>query len=510
MSLTYTDIFCGAGGSSTGLSAAGFTLRLAANHSQRAIDTHAANFTDAEHLVADVSNYDMRKLPRTDVLWASPECTWHSPAGGRKRMRAQLDLLDDYVPDAVGERSRATMLDVVRASEAHRYRAVIVENVVDVADWPLFDWWLDGMCKVGYHPQIVSVSSAHIWGPGNPPAPQWRDRLYIVFTKEGITPPDVRPRPLAYCASCQTNVAAVQSWKRPDRRKIGKYGVQYHYVCPTSRCHTVVEPYVAPAAAAIDWTDPGQRIGDRNKPLAPNTVERIRAGLDMFAEPTVVTVNHGGSGGRHYPAAGAPLPARTVKIGEGLVVPCGGTWNDTAAPLGDPLRTRTARETDGVCLPPFVAELRNHCTAAGVDAPLSTIAASGKHHGLVSPFVIKNYGGNCDPAHTAKPATDPLSPITTRDHHALVIPYRRGSRSRTTEEPLHTLHTKDSAAVVHPAVNVDDCHFRMLQPREHLAAQRFPGDYIVTGNRSEQTAQAGNAVSSNVAQWLGERLLEVL
>lgn len=552
MSLTYTDIFCGAGGSSIGLSAAGMTLKLAANHSQRAIDTHAANFREAEHLVADVSNYDMRRLPRTDVLWASPECTWHSPAGGRKRMRAQLDLLDDYVPDTVGERSRATMFDVIRATEVHGYRAVIVENVLEVAEWTLFDWWLDGMVKLGYHPQVVCVSSAHIGGPGNPHAPQWRDRLYVVFTQEGITPPDVRPRPLAWCDVCEADVAAVQSWKNPRKRKIGKYGQQYVYVCPTPRCHQVIEPYVAPAAAAIDWTNPGQRIGDRKKPLAPNTRQRIQAGLDMFAQPVVaaaggntyerpgsgyvrawptgeaplnartgtpgdgvasppvmVTVNHGGHDPRAYPAEAAPLPSRTVKIGDGLVVPSGGTWNDSATPLHDPMRTRTTRETDGVCFSPYLVELRNHCTASGIDEPISTITTS-RHHWVIQPFVVKNYGGNCQPQHTAKPASDPLSPITTRDHHALVIPYRRGNRTRTTGEPLNTVHTHDSAAVIRPAVDVDDCYFRMLQPREHLNAQRFPDSYIVTGNRSEQTMQAGNAVSANVAQWLGQQLMEVL
>lgn len=473
MSLTYTDMFCGAGGSSLGLTAAGFELKLAANHSARAVETHAANFTTAEHVVADVSNYDMRKLPRTDVLWASPECTWHSPAGGRKRMRAQLDLLEDYVPDAVGQRSRATMFDVIRAAEAHRYTAVVVENVLEAADWLMFDWWLDGMVKLGYHPQIVSVSSAHIGGAGNPPAPQWRDRLYIVLTREGVTPPDVRPRPPAWCATCEADVAAVQWWKRPGRRRIGKYGAQYVYVCPTPRCHQVLVPYVAPAAAAIDWTNTGGRIGDRQRPLSPNTIARIQAGLDMFTRP---------AGG----------------IGDGLVVPSGGTWNDTATPLQHPIRTRTTRETDGVCIPPYVVELRNHCTASSIEAPLSTITARGRHHWLVSPNVTKNYAG------------DPLAPSTTRDQHALVIPYRRSSRPRTAGEPLHTLHTKDSAAVVAPAADVEDCHFRMLQPREHLAAQRFPGDYIVTGNRAEQTAQAGNAVSANVAQWLGQKLGEVL
>jgi hypothetical protein len=43
----------------------------------------------------------------------------------------------------------------------------------------------------------------------------------------------------------------------------------------------------------------------------------------------------------------------------------------------------------------------------------------------------------------------------------------------------------------------------MLKPREHLRARRFADDYVVTGNLGEQTMQAGNSVSSNVAQWLG-------
>ena len=101
MGIEFTDVFCGAGGSSVGLAAAGLTLKLAANHWDRAIETHARNFPDADHLIADVSNYDMRRLPRTPVGWFSPECTWHSPAGGRVAAsvaRAQLDMFDDYVP----------------------------------------------------------------------------------------------------------------------------------------------------------------------------------------------------------------------------------------------------------------------------------------------------------------------------------------------------------------------------------------------------------------------------
>ena len=40
-----------------------------------AVTTHAVNFPTADHLIADVSNYDMRRLLRTDMLWVSPEYT---------------------------------------------------------------------------------------------------------------------------------------------------------------------------------------------------------------------------------------------------------------------------------------------------------------------------------------------------------------------------------------------------------------------------------------------------
>jgi DNA (cytosine-5)-methyltransferase 1 len=50
----------------------------------------------------------------------------------------------------------------------------------------------------------------------------------------------------------------------------------------------------------------------------------------------------------------------------------------------------------------------------------------------------------------------------------------------------------------------------MLKPREHLRAQRFPDTYVVHGNKGEQTMQAGNAVSANVAQWIGQQVAKVL
>src|SRR4051794_17970513 len=372
--LTFTDVFCGAGGSSLGLSAAGLELVLAANHWRRAIETHSANFTPAEHLCADVNTYAMRRLPGTDGGWFSPICTEMSPAGGRRRRhgqrggqrgqlagQAELELFGP-IERAGYERTRATFHDVIRATEVHRYRAVLVENVVEVAsEWELFDWWVEGMCRLGYRVQYVSVSAAHIGSPTNPHAPQWRDRLYLVFTRVGAPLPDVAPRPRAWCPACGTDVDAVQAWKRAGRR-IGKYRQQYLYRCPHSACrHTVVEPYVLPAAAAIDWSDLGTRVGDRARPLAAKTRARIAAGLAMFAQPITAEVvgntDERRPGVRTWPAFDAPLTTQTTTATKGvavlpMTVPAGGTWRHAPVPVDEPMGARTTRDTDALVCPP--------------------------------------------------------------------------------------------------------------------------------------------------------------
>ncbi|MFE1824350.1 DNA cytosine methyltransferase [Streptomyces anulatus] len=491
MTLTATDIFCGAGGSSTGLVAAGYELKLAANHSRIAIDTHSANHVDTDHICADINNYDMRRLPTTDILWASPICTEISPAGGTRRSNqgGQIGIADDYEPADPESfvRTRATAYDVMRAAEVHYDKAILCENVTEFAtDWRLFHWWRQGIELLGYNSQVVSVSSAHVGGEDNEHAPQWRDRIYIVFTRTGIPMPDLSPRPQAWCPECDEDVEAVQAWR--NGRTVGKYRQQYDYRCPNTRCgKRVVEPYVRPAADAIDWTNLGKRIGDRTRPLAANTIARIGKGLAQYPQrASLLTLNHSGHDGRAIAPEQGPLPARTRKVGEGLLipdrhgmlVPAGGTWNNTTTDLHEPMRTRTTRDTEALVTMPYVVTMRRNGRVDTVDRPLATVTAAGRHHGLV-------------------------------------IPYRKGSAKPTTE-PLLTLATRDSAGVLTPAepleevLNIEDCHFRMLQPIEQLAAQRFPADYIMRGNKTEQTMQAGNAVSCNVAQWIGSRVAAVL
>lgn len=490
LDLTVTDLFCGAGGSSQGAVAAGATLAMAANHWRLAVETHATNFPDARHDCADISSTDPRRYPSTDILLASPECTHHSQA----RTKKHVPNLFDPDGDPGAERSRATMWDVPRFAERHDYQAVVVENVVEILRWPPFTSWLEAMRSYGYAHKLVSLNSmvAH-------PTPQSRDRLYVVFWKEGNPAPDLDFRPEAWCQHCEAIVEAHQVFKRPDRIA-GKYRSQYLYRCPT--CHQEAAPMVAPAASAIDWSIPCQRIGDRERPLAPATLRRIATGLEMFCQPVIAqTAGHtferpGYS--RSWPIA-EPIKAQTATLQHGVAVPAWmiplsrGNEPDSRRPRPsyEPWPAQTARAEWGLALPfllrqfdyngpdanrvrridqplgtvvgagnhdfvvlPFLTALRSgRPRNLPIDGPLATVVADGSRHYLVEPFMAELRGGSSD----ARPLTDPVATVTASgNHHGLVVPfylkqYGRGddpSMMQPVALPLGAVTTTDHHGVV--------------------------------------------------------------
>jgi DNA (cytosine-5)-methyltransferase 1 len=478
LDITVTDLFCGAGGSSIGAEAAGARLVMAANHWRLAIDTHNTNFPHADHDCADVSQVDPRRYPRTDVLIASPECTNHSSAKTRK---ARATLWDPRADDDE-ERSRATMWDVPRFAEHHRYELVVVENVVEARRWAPFDAWLAAMHSLGYAHRALYLNSfiAH-------PTPQSRDRMYVVFWRVGNPAPDLDFRPVAWCATCEGDVEAIQAWKNPAR-PFGKYRAQYVFRCP--RCSGVALPYAWPAAAAIDWALPAPRIGDRQRPLADATLRRIRAGLDRYGPAAIVQ-----AAGHTYERPGyyrtwptwAPLGTQTTTIQHGLVVEtayAGRGDADKSRSTMEPLRTATGQQTQALVVP-----MREHGRAVPSDGePLSTVVASSSEHALVVTL-----RGTSDAAieATARPANDPLSPQTTQRHDALVVPLR-------------------THGIAEPRVAVEDCGFRMLEPHEIGRAMAFDDSYVVLGNKRERVRQYGNAVTPPVMSLILARAIASL
>jgi len=502
--LSLRTLFCGAGGDAAGaVEVDGVTVKSAMNHWQKAIDVHNANHPDAQHICADISQFEPRLLAPTDLLWASPECTNHSVAKGRKREDAQPDLFGETLPEEAAERSRATMWDVPRFTEAHGYQSIIVENVVDARHWPPFKAWLMAMDSYGYDHKIVYLNSMHAQFTGMP-APQSRDRMYVVFWRKGNKAPDLHrmQRPKAYCPTCDEVVDAMQAWKNPDKQW-GRYRSQYVYRCPKITCrNSIVEPAWLPAAAAIDWSITGQRIGDRTKPLAEKTMARIAAGID-----------------RYWRNAGMPP----------IMTPVEGREGKEPSPATMPLRTQTTRNETGIAFAPFIAELRGGGSVARPTShPMSTVTASGNHHGLVVP-----YYGNSKIAHSSQYA---MGTLTTRDRYGLIVPSGGtwNEDARPTDEAHRTLVTRDSYAIVtrhnsskgdgaemstpvgeplrtlttagHQSLttgtvpDIEDCLFRMLEPHEVAAGMAFPANYIWEGNRRERVRMAGNAVTPPAAR----------
>lgn len=452
--LTVTDLFCGGGGSTVGASLVpGIKVTMAANHWQTAIEVHQENHPDTEHDCADASQVDPRRYPHTDLLWASPSCTKHSIARGEK-------YGSESEADA-GERSRATMWDVQRFAEVHRYRFIWVENVVEVRKWLGFAGWLKSMDDTGYcvHEAYLNAAHANRAGPG---AHQWRDRWFALMHPKGTRCPDVDAwiAPRAQCPACGPTTGR-QSWK--PGRSAGKYRTQYTYRCRI--CAAPVAPYVRPSRSIIDWEREAPTIGSRTRPLADKTLRRIQVGLRRYR--TALIPVEGRDGKRPLPPSG-PLRTVTTRNETGLLVPAGGTWNEDAYPANRPVRTVTTRETTALVVPPFIAELRGgHSDTRPVTEPLSTVCASGNHHGLV-------------------------------------VPYHSRTRARPTSEPLMTVTTVDRAGIIPaPAPDINDCGFRMLQPYEYARAQAFPDEYDWMEDRISKRLRVrmiGNAVPPCMAR----------
>lgn len=570
--LLLTDWFCGAGGATQGAHAVpGIVPVLAANHDVQAIATHSANFPDVEHFRGDIRDLDVAKHPYAHIFWASPECTnWSQAKGAPVDFDKQPGLFGDPEIDDV-QRSRALMQDVIRYLEGMDLRqrpvlAGVVENVVDIRKWEHWHLWRSRIEKLGYRTRLIALNSMHAQAVRTPRAPQSRDRLYLAYWHEAIgRDPDWDRwlRPSAHCPSCDRDIAAVQSWKQPNV-DMGRYRAQYVYRCPTASCRgQVVEPVFVPAAAAIDWSLPGQRIGDRARPLAEKTLARIAAGIRKYARPVVVRNNSTRTG--DDPAylsvpADRPMGALTTtghqSLAVPMLVPAGGTWNDTGQPLTEAMRTRTTRETDrvlvppllipvegregkqatsaseplrtqtarnetGLLVPPFLSVLRSgRPRNLAPSDPLATIVADGGNHSVVVPPFLTTLrgGGSQQSAYTTDQALAAFSAGGT--HHGLVTMqawaalygYDSGELRDCHRSPLPTQTTVQGAGVLTgeglPAV--EDCLFRMLEPHEIHAGMAFVPDYIVLGNKRQRVKQLGNAVTPPVAEVLVSALVECI
>jgi DNA (cytosine-5)-methyltransferase 1 len=430
------DLFCGAGGTSAGAAEAaealGYKVELTAvNHWPVAIDTHTANHPGARHLCTGIDAINPRELfaeGELDLLWASPECTHHSIARGGK---------------PINDQSRSTAWCVTRWAEALLPPHILIENVPEFATWgqldakgrplkskkgSIFQSWLNVFRSLGYRVDYRLFCAADYGDPTT------RTRLFIecVRGRRKIVWPD-----------------ATHS-KAPDLL--------------TQRRWT-------PAREIIDWELPAQSIFERKKPLSPKTMARIEAGLRKFGLKDFIVPQFGerpGQAPRTHDAE-QPLPAVTSHGAGALVQPYIVAWDNQSAgpgggvtPIDEPISTVVTKARHGVA-EPFLVELRGTApgqipgTARSLDAPCGTITAGGIHHGLVEPFIISAGGTECP----ARPVSQPVGTVLTRDHRALVEPFlvktangesRAGeeTRAKSLGDPLPTLMTSGDLALIEP------------------------------------------------------------
>lgn len=493
------DLFCGAGGFSSGLMAAagelGLDLELVAvNHWQIAIETHSRNHPKVRHYCQDLDAADPRKLVpegRLELLLGAPECTHFSSARGGKPMSDQ---------------SRSSAWCILRWLEALDVRCVLLENVREFADWgPLYP---------ADHPEEKLR---------NRPIPEKKGKLFRLFLHN--------LRQLGYSVDYRVLNAAdygdattrqrlfIQArkgrkritWPEPTHLKPGEDSLGLYPDAPRWR----------PAREIIDWSIQGESIFRRRKPLAPNTIARILAGLQKFCGLPFVLGQQSGAQPR---GVDQPIPtvagAGAISLTEPFLVILQN--NRDAASVDAPLPTvLTSGAHFGLC-ESFVFPLnhgKNDLRSHSLDAPMPTIT-SVDAWGLAEPYLIEYHGERAGQDPRCRSVDGPLTTVGTANFPGLVQPFlvkfNGTAETCSLDEPLDTISTRDRFALVDPKLYDESCgeivgyldiRFRMLQPSELAAAMSFPKGYEFAGSREQRVRQIGNAVPCRLAAALCREIL---
>ena len=499
------DLFAGGGGASIGIEQAiGRHVDIAVNHDPEAVSLHQANHPQTEHHVSNVWEVDPRVVCAgrpIGLLWASPDCTFHSKARGGKPFR-----------DRNKARRRRGLASIVvkwvrllKPTGQHP-RVIHLENVEEFQHWgPLladgtpcperrgssFGRWVAQLRNLGYTVEWRELRACD-YG-----APTIRKRLFLVARRDGL--PIVWPEPTH--AAKPAKGSGLKPWRT--------------------------------AAECIDWSLPCPSIFERERPLAEATLRRVARGVMRYvveaAKPFIVHIAHG---------EGKPGGVQR--------------WGSGAHDIDKPAPTVTTKAEHMLAVPTLVQtgygeRLGQAPRVPGIDKPLGTVVG-GQKHALVAAFLAKHYGGV-----TGHGVEQPLGTVTTSDHHSLVAGTLVGVGGRTGQgqassysadrpartvtakgdtavvaaflsayygsdqdtplaDPMHTVTTKPRFALVMvdgvPHA-IADIGMRMLQPRELYTAQGFSASYVIDRgadgralSKAAQVRMCGNSVCPPLAEAL--------
>lgn len=427
------DLFCGAGGTSTGLrqacEAAGIELKLiAVNHWDIAISTHTHNHPEADHLCTNLDSIDPRKVipsGKLELLVASPECTHHSIARGGK---------------PINDQSRASAWRIVEWCSQIRIENILIENVKEFRTWgplgtnnrPLkrrkgetYFAFLNALRALGYTVEDRVLNAADYGDPTS------RERLFIrarLGRKPIVWPEPTHAAPSKVKAKTNGHLFEMTLTRKPYRT----------------------------AREIIDWSIPGESIFTRKRPLKPNTMNRIFKGLEKFAGIPFIVPNFGEREGQQprTHSIDRPLPAVTGHGAGALIQPYlvkffGGQHSQS---VDAPLPTITANYEHYGLAQPFIVELRGGQDARSLDRPLSTITTKGMHHGIAQPYIVV-LRNNAD----AQSVDEPLRTLAANGTHfglaePFILSMEHGGHVRSIDKPLNTITTARGGAhgVVEP------------------------------------------------------------
>ena len=366
INLLYIDLFCGAGGTSTGVENARLNQSQCAkviacvNHDANAIASHSANHPDALHFTEDIRTLELSgliahvekmKIQYPDayvVLWASLECTNFSKAKGGQPRDADSRTLAEHL---------------FRYIEAINPDYIQIENVEEFMSWgdmdekghPVskdkgrcYEKWKRNVKKYGYDFDWRILNAAD-YG-----AYTTRKRFFGIFAKKGL--PIVFPE-ATHCKNGRKDMfSKLEKWK--------------------------------PVKEVLDFSDEGESIFTRKKPLAEKTLERIYAGLIKFV-----------AGGKDAFIS----------------------------------RYNTVRPKD---------------TCTSIEEPVGVVTTANRFAKVQVYFLSKQYSGHPESKNIS--VEEPAGTITCKDHHAFVSAYYGNGHNHSVEHPAPTITTKDRLALVMP------------------------------------------------------------
>lgn len=473
--LLYIDLFCGAGGTSTGVESARYKGENCAkviacvNHDKNAIASHAANHPDALHFTEDMRTLELSPLVahiekmKTEypdalvVLWASLECTNFSKAKGGQPRDADSRTLAEHL---------------FRYIETINPDYVQIENVEEFMCWGdldahgkpiskdkgrLYLQWVNSVKSYGYKFQHQILNAADYGAYTS------RKRFFGIFAKDTL--PIIFPAPTHR--------------KNPTSTK-DLFGFN------------IFEKW-KPVKDVLDFSDEGESIFTRKKPLSDKTLERIYAGLIKFVaggkdkfmlrynfenkplstdEPccTVNTQNrlgivstewilkynstNGVSGKHNPPSVEEPCPVVSCQNRLGVVQAkflskhFSGHPESKNISVNEPAHTITAIDHHSLVSASFIQQRNsgnpNH-KVVSVERPARTITTTGGNQELVQAHFIGRYFGQKNQEANAVSIEKPAPTLTTKDRLSLISSnfimsnYSNGHNCSSVENPCTTV-----------------------------------------------------------------------